>query len=309
MMPASALRDEHKKVIALTKHEARRVAEAEDQLRPFEDEKMAIYRQQMGDMSYAFAKSREVRSALSEEYDNRNKQVMEKLAVIRARTDREAKQHLDRLKAFSNEFDEAAVAGKKQWRQQFAADKTTLQCRFDAIGENLISLDSSIKQEHEDCIAHASAETGPILEALARHQEYLAQQVAERHAQNELFETTLREQFARLRRRRAEESLARKAQCDTGYEEAIARYRRLDALLQAQDVAARNQMDRLRATLAREQQDRTASEELVVGNMMRFMGEFEKNAAESSARQEMTKAHLLGMKATLRDDAAVAAPH
>lgn len=306
MMPASALREEHQKVRALIKHESRRIADAEDLLRPFEDEKMAIYQQQLGDMSYAFTKSREVRSFFAEEYDSRNKQVMDKLALMRARTDKEGRRHLDRLKAFSNEFDEAATAAKKNWRLQFASDEAALSGRCTASGEEITSLDAEIKQEHEDCIAHASAETGPILEALARHGGYLTQQVAERDAQNEQFEATLREQFGRLRRRRAEESLARRAQYEAGCEEAAMRYRKLDEQLQSQDLVSRRQLEQLQAQLAGEQHERTSSEELVVSNMMRFMSEFERNNAENNARQETTKAHLLGMKATLRKDAAAA---
>lgn len=302
LMLASAVRDDMKKVLALTKPESKRIAHAEDSLRPFEDQKMAIYQQQLEEMSLAFAKSREVRSGLSEEYDNRNKQVMDKLQFMKARTDKEARQHLDMLKAFSDEFDETASAAKKKWRQQFILDQAAHETSSTALGDVITNLNAAIAQEHEDCIAHASAETGPIIEALERHRSYLAQQIAEREAQNFTFESTLREQFARLRRRRAEEILARKEQYAAGSAEAAKRFQLLSEHLQSQEEVAAREIEKLRQLLAHERKETLASEELIVGNMMNFMAEFEANNAETNARQETLKAHLLSMKATLRED-------
>mmetsp|Transcript_14988 Transcript_14988/g.26256 ORF Transcript_14988/g.26256 Transcript_14988/m.26256 type:complete len:311 (+) Transcript_14988:55-987(+) len=286
----------------LTKTDVIEIVNAEENLRSYQDEKRDIYHREHDDMSAAFQDARQGRGVLVKLYDQRNQEVLDRLVEMRKKTDKEAKKHLDRLKVFSKEFEESTANGKKTWKHRFVSERTELTNRNTAIGENITSLDAAIVQEHEECLAHAAAETEPLIEALSRHKAFLEQQVEDRGEEYERFMVDMKQRFTTLRKRIAEEEEARTIRGDEMRTTADVRYRELEKKMAVKDPQVRKGLDDVRQRMADELEERTSAQERKIADMMKFMGEFEQSISEAGRRQEKAKAHLLQMKAMLREE-------
>lgn len=275
---------------------------AEDALRAFQDEKLEIYTREHDDMAVAFDEAREGRGVLAKLYDQRNKEVLDRLLAMRAKTDREAKKHLDRLKAYSKEFDSSVSEKKRGWKQKFVADRNEITLRSTNMGETITGLDADIVKEHEDCLAHAAAETEPLLEALGRHRIFLNKQVNARGEENDRFEADTKQRFTSLRKRLADEEEARRIRGDDLRQEADVRFRELDAWIESKEPQVKRRLEEIRQRMKTERDERAQDQETTISNMMGFMAEFERSISEAGIRQEKTKAHLLAMKAMLREE-------
>jgi len=286
----------------LTKPDVIGIFDAEANLRPYQDEKRDIYHREHDDMSAAFQDARQGRGVLIQLYDQRNQEVLDRLVDMRKKTDKEAKKHLDRLKVFSKEFEQTTADGKKTWKHRFATEKNELTNRSTVIGETITSLDAAIVQEHEDCLAHATAETEPLLEALARHKKFLQNQVDDRHEEYERFQGDMKQRFASLRKRIAEEAEARTSKGDEMREAADVRYRALEKRMNDKDPQVQKGLEDVKQRLAEELNLRTSHQEGMIADMMKFMAEFEQSISEAGRRQDKAKAHLMQMKRMLRED-------
>lgn len=275
---------------------------AEDALRPFQDEKLEVYSREHDEMGQAFEDAREGRGVLVKLYDQRNKEVLDRLLAMRAKTDREAKKHLDRMKAYSKEFENSMAEKKRGWKQKFVADRNEIALRSTNIGETITGLDADIVKEHEDCLAHATAETEPLLEALARHRVFLNKQVNARGEENDRFEADTKQRFTSLRKRLSDEEEARRIRGDELRQEADVRYRELDAWIESKEPQVKRRLEEIRQRMKTERDERAQDQETTISNMMCFMAEFERSISEAGIRQEKTKAHLLAMKAMLREE-------
>lgn len=295
-------RDGKQDIQPLTKLDAIRVMEREDALRPLQDEKLEIYTQEHDDMAVAFDEAREGRGVLAKLYAQRNKEIHDRLLAMRAKTDREAKEHLDTLQAYSNEFESSVAEKKRGWKQKFVADRKEITVRSTNMGETITGLDADIVKEHEDCLAHAAAETEPLLEALARHNLFLKKQVSARGEENDRFEADAKQRFTSLRKRLSDEEEARRTQGDDLRHGADVRFRALDGWMEGKEPQLKKRLKEVRQRMKTERDARASDQETTISDMMRFMAEFEQSISEAGKRQEQTKAHLLAMKAMLREE-------
>ncbi|CAE7575834.1 hypothetical protein AK812_SmicGene9619 [Symbiodinium microadriaticum] len=293
---------ESKGIPALTKNEVIQITAAEAELSPFQDEKLEIYCREHDDIAASFAAAREGRGVLAKLYDQRNKEILDRLVAMRAKSDREAKLNLDQLKDFCKEFVDTVAERKRAWKQNFADDKSELTTRSTKMGETITTLDAAIVQEHEDCLAHAAAETEPLLAALSKHKEFLAEQVAERSEEHDRFMGDMQSRFHSLRRRLAEEREARRHKGHEMRQRAEDRFSSLDSRIKQKEPEVLRHLEDVRARMSMELQMRSTSQESMVQDMMRFMAHFEKSISESGERQEKTKAHLHAMKMKLREE-------
>ena len=60
-----------------------------------------------------------------------------------------------------------------------ADESREITSRSTRMAETITELDEAIQQEHEDCLAHAAAETEPLHAALRQHDEFLARQACD----------------------------------------------------------------------------------------------------------------------------------
>eukprot|EP00913_Durusdinium_trenchii_P036056 g33738.t1 len=223
-------RKESKVVVPLTKSDVMRVTAAEAQLQPFQDEKLEIYCREHEDIAASFQEAREGRGVLAKLYVQRNKEILDRLVAERSKSDKDAKMNLDQLKDFCKEFVDTVAEKKKAWRQKFADDSRDIITRSTRMSDTTIaSLDAAILEEHEDshftgltnptgcfdekpsfhpfstdltgedCLAHAAAETEPLLAALKQHNEFLEAQIVERTEENDRFMNDMQTRFHYLR--------------------------------------------------------------------------------------------------------------
>ncbi|CAJ1330694.1 unnamed protein product [Effrenium voratum] len=289
-------------VVPLTKTEVIRVTAAEAQLQPFQDEKLEIYCREHDDIAASFQEAREGRGVLAKLYDQRNKEILDRLVAMRAKSDKEAKQNLDQLKDFCKEFVDTVAERKKAWRHKFADDSKEITTRSTRMGETITSLDEAIVQEHEDCLAHAAAETEPLNAALKQHNDFLERQVAERGEEHDRFMADMQSRFQAIRKRLAEEKEARRSRGHDMRERAEERFDAVERQVRQKEPQVRQGLEEVRQRLADELEMKSSSQESMVQDMMRFMAHFEQSISESGQRQEKTKAHLQAMKAKLREE-------
>jgi len=289
-------------VVPLTKSETIRVTSAEAQLQPFQDEKLEIYCREHDDIAASFQEAREGRGVLAKLYDQRNKEILDRLVAMRTKSDKEAKLNLDQLKDFCKEFVDTVAERKKAWKQKFGDDSREITSRSSRMGETITSLDEAIVQEHEDCLAHAAAETEPLHAALKRHNEFLDTQVAERAEENDRFMNDMQTRFHYLRKRLAEEKEVRRERGHDMRQRAEERFSVLEAKVKQKEPEVHRCLEEVRVRLADELDMRSTSQESIVQDMMRFMQHFETSISKSGQRQEKTKAHLQAMKRKLREE-------
>lgn len=289
-------------VVPLTKSETIRVTSAEAQLQPFQDEKLEIYCREHDDIAASFQEAREGRGVLAKLYDQRNKEILDRLVAMRTKSDKEAKLNLDQLKDFCKEFVDTVAERKKAWKQKFGDDSREITSRSSRMGETITSLDEAIVQEHEDCLAHAAAETEPLHAALKQHNEFLDAQVAERAEEHDRFMNDMQTRFHYLRKRLAEEKEVRRERGHDMRQRAEERFSALEAKVKQKEPEVHRCLEEVRVRLADELDMRSTSQESIVQDMMRFMQHFETSISMSGQRQEKTKAHLQAMKRKLREE-------
>mmetsp|Transcript_1921 Transcript_1921/g.4338 ORF Transcript_1921/g.4338 Transcript_1921/m.4338 type:complete len:308 (-) Transcript_1921:54-977(-) len=294
MMPGSP---PSKEVLALTKPEKQRLEGVEAKLTPYQDEKLDIYSQHMNDMSLIFSEARNCRGGLAELYAERNREVLGTLAGIRARTDREARRQLDKLKDFAAEFDGGVSKGRRGWRARLQADQNETGARCGGIDGSIDGHFDAIQKEREECQAFTQAEYGPILDKLREHRAFLDRQIAERESHHSDFCTTLKDQFDKLRNKLGKEAQTRAKQCDASRAEAEKSYGELGGNLQNHDAALIQRLNALRAKLEKERQTRIACHDSKVHRTMRFMEDFEAHLKQQAS--EVTK---LDFKALMEED-------
>lgn len=268
------------------------------------DERLDVYSRQMGDMFAVFEKSKGARGALQEEYDRRNQEVLDKLAAVREWTEQQAKQQLDRTRAFSTEFSDGVTRGARDWRAHLTKEHGEVTGVCEPLSEEMAALDAAIQQEHEDCVAHMDEENASILEQLRELREALTQQAGDREREHAEFSADIDQHFGRLRHRLHEEADVRKKQCTATLSQARVRYTRLEERVQRHGSSMEASLEDLRRQLANEQAERVAAQEKISKNLAGFMVELEKNIAATRMKQQVMATHLLGMKAKVREEAA-----
>lgn len=296
-------RKESKVVVPLTKSDVMRVTAAEAQLQPFQDEKLEIYCREHEDIAASFQEAREGRGVLAKLYVQRNKEILDRLVAERSKSDKDAKMNLDQLKDFCKEFVDTVAEKKKAWRQKFADDSRDIITRSTRMSDTTIaSLDAAILEEHEDCLAHAAAETEPLLAALKQHNEFLEAQIVERTEENDRFMNDMQTRFHYLRKRVAEEKEVRRERGHEMRQRAEERFSELEAKVKQKEPEVHKSLEEVRVRLAEELEMRSSSQESIVQEMMRIMRHFETSISESGKRQLKTKAHLQAMKRKLREE-------
>eukprot|EP00931_Biecheleriopsis_adriatica_P074734 TRINITY_DN48739_c0_g1_i1.p1 TRINITY_DN48739_c0_g1~~TRINITY_DN48739_c0_g1_i1.p1 ORF type:complete len:331 (-),score=81.63 TRINITY_DN48739_c0_g1_i1:5-952(-) len=296
------VKEQRKDILPMTKFDVKSLLASQDTLRPFQDEKLEIYQQEHEDMSIAFDEAREGRGVLSQLYDQRNKEVLDRLVAMRRKTDREQKKQLDRLKDFCKWFEDTTKANRKSWKNKFVADKTDITHRSDNMSDTIFALDGAIEQEHQDCVAHAAAETEPLLEALERHRNFLAEQVAGRDLEYNRFNQQMQTRFSALRSRCAEEEKARREACHGMRERAQSSLRSLEARIAVKEPEIQGSLENIRGRMEEELQTRIEHQTSKVTEMMAFMKDFEESILEAGKRQAAAKAHLMKMRSMLREE-------
>eukprot|EP00438_Fugacium_kawagutii_P035411 Skav222077 [mRNA] locus=scaffold4586:77369:79461:- [translate_table: standard] len=73
----------------------------------------------LNDMIYQQIHDMSGRGVLAKLYDQRNKEILDRLVAMRAKSDKEAKMNLDQLKDFCKEFVDTVAERKKAWKQKF----------------------------------------------------------------------------------------------------------------------------------------------------------------------------------------------
>lgn len=277
--------------------------EPTDWPRPAEDERLVLYKQQMGDMFQVFEKSRSARNQLQEEYDRRNQQVLDKLASVQEWTEQQARERLTQMQDFSAEFADLVGQGKHRWRGQLAKDRGELDERIAAPTAAAAALDEAIRQEHEDCNAHTAAETGAIDEQLRLLRKDLERQVSDREREHGEFCAEVQEHFDQLRHRLKKEGEARKQQCSESLTEARGRYTRMDEQIQRYGDNVHTSFDKLRERMRCERAEHVAAQETIARNLASFLEAFERSLAEAQAKQVALEAHLTNMTVRVREEA------
>lgn len=289
-------------VRALTKPDAQHVSRAATMLKPYQDEKLEIYNQHHKEMANVFHRAREARGNLQDEYDRRSQSILDRLAAMRSKTDKDVRRHIDRLKEYSNEFDNLIAKGKTEWCTCFEKSQTEIGDRISALNENMVEVTISIQKEHEDCEVHTESETGPVLEQLKLHRDVLDQHEKERQNNHADFCAKLEEHFSKLEAKLRQETYVRKKQYKDSNAKVKSRYASLNDKLKCHDKFAQQSLDDLRDRVRLEKSNCSESHETVVHNMMNFMEEFEKNTSETHQKQLATQKHLERLRSKLREE-------
>jgi len=284
----------------LTKSEARQLWRAEAALGAYEDEKLEIYKKQLGSMADVFDRAREARGQVQNEYDARNQQVLDTLREMRSRIDTVTRAHQARLKEFSGDCDKRIGDRKECWQARLTADINSVKDRHKAISAEFTVLDSGIQKEIKDCEEHTTSETGPIEQKIMQHKQFLESQVAERKQQHEDFCASLKEQFDALRATLKAEGEARRRRCEESQSSVHRHYEELNVVQKRHDASIRERLRQVRAEVGEEGADRTSAQDKVVTVLVDFMEQLEGNINESQRRQEATHTHLSGMKTAIR---------
>jgi len=282
MEPAGALSKPHFK--GLTKPEARRLREVEASLQPYQDQKIDAYSKQCDEMSAVFEKARDVRRKLQAEYEARTRRVRAELSEMVAKTDAESRRHHDRLKRFSKDFEAGVEEAKTGWRQTARSGVKQVNQRGAALGIEADRLDEVLQKERDDCRAHTESETGPILEKLRQHREFLDKQSADREQSHVEFRANLEDHFGQLTERMEIESETRERECSDSRAELEKQFGELNEVQNKKDAAARQSLAELKTSLDMEGTERAESQATIVKSASDFMEQFEKSIAENQAK-------------------------
>lgn len=293
-------RREQSDVRALTKQDVLDIAVADKSLKPYQDEKLDIYHREQDDMSAAFVEAREGRGVLAKLYDQRNSEILNRLSGMMKKTDRSAKKQLDRLKAFEAEMEQTTKSKKKSWKQKFTNDKTDISARSTGVSDTITELDAAIVKEHEDCLVLAAESTEPLLNALAKHRQFLRVQVHDRDVENKRFAAEMAQRFAKLKSRLAEEEENRRTSIVEIHKKAKERICTLEKRVKEHLPEVQKSLKACRQRLEEERTMHSSAQEGLVADMTRFMEDFEESVLEGSKSQEKTKAQLVKMKEMLR---------
>jgi len=283
-------------VAALTKPHARKVWTAQAKLGAYQDEKLDIYKEQLGHMAGVFENAREVRNRLQDEYDSRNQFIVDTLAEMRNNTDARCRVHQERLKEFSNKFDEEVTQGKKGLRAQLVADLTAAGRRHAAVQAELVKLNDAIQQEIKDCQEHTAAETGPIAAKLQEYSEDLDRQVAERHRHQDEYCVALKEHAAAIRLKLRAEAKAREEQIVNTQKQLEKQYKDMDSVREREAVSLKERFEDWHKRFEEQKVDRASAQASVVKDMVHYMEQFEKAVADMKAYQDKTSSSLQTMK-------------
>lgn len=284
----------------MTKQDVLDIEIAKKALQPYQDEKLGLLHRENDDMSNAFVEAREGRGVLAQLYDQRNKEILDRLESMRKKIDKGAKKQLDRLKAFDHEMEQNTASRKKSWKQKFLKDKHDITTRQSGVSDTILELDAAIVKEHEDCLVLAAESTEPLLNALEKHRRFLAEQEKARAIENERFAEDMAHRFQLLRARISEEAEARSRNGVEIHEKANQRIRALEKRATAHIPEVQKKLDACRQRLETELKLHSSAQEGVVADMMRFMHDFEESILVAGKQQEQTKAHLMKLQEMLR---------
>mmetsp|Transcript_28896 Transcript_28896/g.82791 ORF Transcript_28896/g.82791 Transcript_28896/m.82791 type:complete len:289 (-) Transcript_28896:78-944(-) len=268
--------------------------------RPGQDQKLAIYKKHHGLMDAAFDRAREFRKTQHEEYDDRNREISDKLDAIKQRTDGEAKRQQDRMNEFSAEFDESLVTRRKEWIGKLAVEEAEVGRQSQAFSEYLSDLERAIEEEGEACRADTASVTEPLAEALRDHGEQLQQQVMAREDRHTEFQRTLDSHFCRLRKRLAQEAEARKKQCTETSADVKRSFAELSARLHVQDEEVRKWLVDIKTRLDFENAKRSKNHRHIMESFNTFVADLERHLTNGQQMKQATRTTLLGMQSRLR---------
>lgn len=289
-------------VEALRKPEAKQLTKSQAELRPFHDEKHEIYKRHNDVAGDVFERAREVRASMASVYEQRNKDIHDRLEGLQNKRDVEAKAILDSLRDFATRFDSNLAGRRKGWKKELKERREALTRRHADADADASRLDGLIRQEHEDCKAHTSAEVGPILEKLQEHRDALAKAAADREAAHQEFRANMEKSLGRLRCRLTEESTARRREHDETLAHARRQYAELSAAQARQGEDLRQRLAAVKAALESEHADASGSAAHVTGELLDFMAHFERSVGEGLEKQELTKTLFKNLKASVRFD-------
>lgn len=280
----------------LTKPLGQEVWKKQQALGAYEDEKLGVYKKQLSDMDEVFDQARKVRAGLQAVYAERNQQVLDLLADVRADTDSRAKVHMDELKAYAGEFESKMHKGEKVLLTQLKQDLLAAGKRYSAANKEIGRLDDLIQQEIKDCQEHTTAETKPIAKRLQEHSDNLDAQVVERHEHHDEFCVTLKDHFVKLRERMKVEEAARKVQFEEINKRLIEEYIPLNAARDVEDAKVRERCDVILKDLKVQNVEREAAQVAVVQDMMHYMDQFAKAIDDMNRAQAETTAKMESVK-------------
>jgi hypothetical protein len=264
----------------LTKHELHRLTEKQAALHPNNCEKMAALSQEHDHASAAFAKARQDRANESTDDDARGQLVKDKLAALKSKTDQEAKQQNEIVKAFNQEFTATYNQRKEAWRSTRDDFMGKFQEKCASTHQDIGEVEEIIAKEHEACLADTNAEINRIVEVEKERSDSFERLVADRAKQHAAFKTDLADTFGDLRRRVARETQARESQASRTREQASADYSALDDQIRSLSVKLNRDLEDIRQRLKEEVQERAVAQDRVVDEMHRFCQAIQDNVAD-----------------------------
>lgn len=280
----------------LMKPHGQKLQERQQKLGPFEDEKLGVYHGQLDQMENVFEQARQVRTGLQKMYAERNQQILDSLAQIRSDTDARTREHNERLKEYSKEFDANLSQGNKDLIAQLKTDLVAVGKRYTAAKNRIPRLDEMIKKEAEECQENAVRETAAIAKRLQEHSDNLEEQKVERKEQHESYCAALVEHFRVIREKLQEETKARKEQFVVINEKAVEEYAAMNVVRDVEDVAIKQKLEVLRKALQEQNVDRVEAQKSVAKDMMHYMAQFEQAIKDMNKAQEETTKQLNTVK-------------
>ncbi|CAK0824305.1 unnamed protein product [Prorocentrum cordatum] len=264
----------------LTKHELHRLHAKQAALHPNDCEKRAALSQEHDRATAAFANARQDRANQNTDDDARGQLVKDKLAALKSKTDQEARQQNEIVKAFNQEFTTTYNQRKEAWRSTRDAFVVKFKEKCASTNQGIGELEAIIEREHEACLADTNAEISRIVEVEKERSDGFERLVADRAKQHAAFRTDLAETFADLRRRVAREAQARESQAVGTQERASADYVALDDQIGSLSARLDRDLEDIRLRLSEEVQERAAAQDRVVDDMHRFCQAIQDNLAD-----------------------------
>eukprot|EP00927_Polykrikos_kofoidii_P074452 TRINITY_DN70448_c0_g1_i1.p1 TRINITY_DN70448_c0_g1~~TRINITY_DN70448_c0_g1_i1.p1 ORF type:complete len:302 (+),score=78.91 TRINITY_DN70448_c0_g1_i1:143-1048(+) len=286
----------------LRKPEARQVERAQTQLQRFQDEKHEKYSHHSDIAVDVFEKARQVRATLASVYEQRKATLDETVEELQETNETESKQILENLRNFSVKFEADLARGRKEWRRSLKNLREAVQRRTADDESEASRLHDLIKQEHENCTAHTSAEVGPIWEKLKGHSAALAKATSDRTGGHDEFRSVMKKNLGRLHQALSDESVARKRQFDDTMGIARRRLKDMQASQADQGTDLKKRLEQVKRELETERDDASKSIAQITGEMSDFMAHFERSVGEGFNKQEETKALFRNLKETIKSD-------
>jgi len=276
----------------LTKPEAQHIRRMEGTLKDYQDEKLGIYKGQIDGMSVCYDKARQKREELQKLYEKRHQDVLKEIIEMRATIDSHTQSLHHALKQFSSDFEQGVADGKSSWRTKFADEQRQIAERNNAIDREEKRLDDTLEEEKQECTRSINEQGGVIRHQISERSGLLQEQIKQRKRGNEEFLDKFQERFGELRAKLTEESESRESRATEERAKAKKRFHTLNEDQRRKDATSRQALIRLKEALEFQQEERKHAQGTIVGNMMTFMEEFEKNIVANQQKLRANQAHM-----------------